>query len=187
MTQAGGQPVWGPASDASTGAPTLPAVGDGSRERIGVFGGTFDPPHLGHLAIALEVGHALSLDRVLLMVAGDPWQKTALRSITPAVDRLDMVEAGIDGVEGVEVSDLEVRRGGPSYMADTLADLAAAAPDADLFMIAQTVGKKIKVPKRVDTTEAEFTKLFYEILERRYGVGPDSETERFIAGLEFAE
>ena len=87
------------------------------------------------LAIALEVGHALSLDRVLLMVAGDPWQKTALRSITPAVDRLDMVEAGIDGVEGVEVSDLEVRRGGPSYMADTLADLAAAAPDADLFMI----------------------------------------------------
>lgn len=135
MTQAGGQPVWGPGSDAPTAAHTLPAVGDGSRERIGVFGGTFDPPHLGHLAIALEVGHVLALDRVLLMVAGDPWQKTTHRSITPAVDRLAMVEAAVDGAGGIDVSDLEVRRHGPSYMADTLADLAELHVGADLFMI----------------------------------------------------
>ena len=108
---------------------------DGSRERIGVFGGTFDPPHLGHLAIALEVGHALSLDRVLLVVAGDPWQKTAHRSISSAVDRLAMVHAAVDGCPGVEVSGIEVDRDGPSYMIDTLADLARTRPAADLFMI----------------------------------------------------
>lgn len=90
---------------------------------------------MGHLAIALEVGHALSLDRVLLVVAGDPWQKSAHRSITPAADRLVMVEAAVDGAAGVEVSDIEVRRGGPSYLADTLADLAAAGPGDELFMI----------------------------------------------------
>lgn len=124
-----------PDSDALTGVRTLPAVSDGSRERIGIFGGTFDPPHMGHLAIALEVGHALSLDRVLLVVAGDPWQKSAHRSITPAADRLVMVEAAVDGAAGVDVSDIEVRRSGPSYLADTLADLAAASPGDELFMI----------------------------------------------------
>lgn len=90
---------------------------------------------MGHLVIALEVGHALSLDRVLLVVAGDPWQKSAHRSITPAVDRLVMVEAAVGGAAGVEVSDIEVQRGGPSYLADTLADLAAAGPGDELFVI----------------------------------------------------
>ncbi len=63
-------------------------------ERLGVFGGTFDPIHVGHLVTAVNVRHALDLDRVLLVVANDPWQKAAL-PVTPAPHRLAMVEAAV--------------------------------------------------------------------------------------------
>ncbi|MEM9200813.1 MAG: nicotinate-nucleotide adenylyltransferase [Actinomycetota bacterium] len=88
--------------------------------RIGVFGGTFDPPHLGHIATALEVHHTLELDVVMMVVAGDPWQKTADREITPAETRLAMVRAAVDGLDGIDVSAVEIERRGPSYMAETL-------------------------------------------------------------------
>ncbi len=88
--------------------------------RIGVFGGTFDPPHNGHIATALEVRHALDLDHVLLVVAGDPWQKTAEVEITPAETRLALTHAAVDGLEGLEVSAIEIERRGPSYTAETL-------------------------------------------------------------------
>jgi nicotinate-nucleotide adenylyltransferase len=106
-----------------------------SGRRLGVFGGTFDPPHVGHLAVAVNARHALDLDEVLLVVAGEPWQKVGERSISPAADRLAMVEAAVGDVEGLEPSDLEVRRGGPSFTADTLAELHAAEPDAELFLV----------------------------------------------------
>ena len=103
--------------------------------RIGLFGGTFDPPHVGHLVTAVNVRHALALDVVVLMVANVPWQKTASREITPAWDRLAMVEAAVADVEGLEAGDLELRRDGPSFTADTLAVLAEMHPDAELFTI----------------------------------------------------
>lgn len=103
--------------------------------RIGVLGGTFDPVHVGHLVTAVNVRHALALDVVLLVVAGSPWQKEGTREITPAEDRLAVVRAAVGDVEGVEASDLEVRRGGASYTADTLAALRSAEPDAVLFVI----------------------------------------------------
>lgn len=106
-----------------------------SAVRIGVLGGTFDPPHFGHLMAALEVRSALHLDRVVLMVAGDPWQKSPTRALTPASVRLEMTEALIEGRAGLEVSDLEVRRGGPSYMVDTLAELALFEPDVHWDLI----------------------------------------------------
>lgn len=93
----------------------LPAV-----PRIGVFGGTFDPPHLGHIATVLEVQHALALDRVMLVVAGDPWQKTAEAEITPAETRLAMTRAATERFTGLEVSAIEIERRGPSYTAETL-------------------------------------------------------------------
>jgi nicotinate-nucleotide adenylyltransferase len=110
-------------------------VGHGVTRRIGVFGGTFDPPHVGHLVAASDVRHHLGLDVVLLVVANVPWQKLGVREVGPAEDRLAMVAAAVDGVAGLEVSDLELRRGGPSYTADTLAELAASEPDAALFCI----------------------------------------------------
>jgi nicotinate-nucleotide adenylyltransferase len=103
--------------------------------RLGVFGGTFDPPHVGHLAVAVNARHALDLDEVLLVVAGEPWQKVGERTISPAADRLAMVEAAVGDVAGLEPCDLEIRRGGPSFTADTLAELHAAEPDAELFLV----------------------------------------------------
>lgn len=103
--------------------------------RIGLFGGTFDPPHVGHLVTAVNVRHALDLDLVLLMVANDPWQKSVARGVTPAADRLAMVEAAVAGVPGLAAGRDEIDRGGASFTADTLAALAARHPGAELFTI----------------------------------------------------
>lgn len=103
--------------------------------RIGVFGGTFDPPHVGHLVVAVNVRHALELDEVQLVVANVPWQKVGERDVSPAEDRLAMVEAAVADVHGLVTSDREVRRGGPSFTADTLAELQADAPGVELFLV----------------------------------------------------
>lgn len=108
---------------------------EGGWRRIGVFGGTFDPPHVGHLVTAVNVRYALDLDVVLLVVANDPWQKSGGRVITPAEDRLALVEAAVGEVEGLEASDVELRRGGTSYTADTLEELDAAHPGSALFLV----------------------------------------------------
>jgi cytidyltransferase-like protein len=95
-------------------------------ERLGVLGGTFDPIHVGHIAAAVNARHDLGLDRVLLVVANTPWQKAGSRAITSAEDRFAMVEAAVAGIDGLEASRMEIDRGGPSYTADTLAELAGA-------------------------------------------------------------
>jgi len=103
--------------------------------RIGVFGGTFDPPHVGHLVTAVNVRHALDLDVMILMVANVPWQKVGMRPITPADDRLAMVAAAVADVPHLVAGDHEIRAGGPSYTADTLAVLADEHPGARLFTV----------------------------------------------------
>lgn len=103
--------------------------------RIGLFGGTFDPPHVGHLVTAVNVRHALDLDMVILMVAGDPWQKSGSRDVTSAADRFAMVEAAVSDVEGLVAGRDEIDRGGPSYTADTLMGLAGKHAGAQLFTI----------------------------------------------------
>jgi nicotinate-nucleotide adenylyltransferase len=116
-------------------------VADGRRgrapgtRRVGLFGGTFDPPHVGHLVTAVNVRHALDLDVVVLMVANVPWQKEGTRSITPALDRLAMVEAAVADVPGLEAGRLEIDLGGPSFTADTLRALAEREPGVELFTI----------------------------------------------------
>lgn len=107
----------------------------GRAERIGIFGGTFDPVHVGHLVAALEARQTLALDRVLLVVANDPWQKSGSRVVTPAEDRYAVVKAAVEDVAGLEASRLEIDRGGPSYTIDTVQELAAAHRAAELFLI----------------------------------------------------
>ena len=97
-------------------------------ERIGMFGGTFDPIHVGHLVAAVNARHALGLDRVVMMVANVPWQKAGVRVVSSAEDRLALVEAAVGDVPGVEAGRLEIDRGGESYTADTLAELARPPP-----------------------------------------------------------
>jgi len=91
--------------------------------------------HVGHLVAAVNARHELSLDRVLLVVANEPWQKVASRPVTPAADRLALVEAAVEGVEGLEASGIEIARGGPSYTADTVAELEAQWPGTELNLI----------------------------------------------------
>lgn len=107
----------------------------GAGARLGVFGGTFDPPHIGHLVAAAEAGHALDLDRVLLVVANDPWQKRGERHISAASDRLSMVRAAVRGVRGLEASDREITRGGSSYTVETLTELREDDPGGERFLI----------------------------------------------------
>ena len=104
-------------------------------ERIGIFGGTFDPIHVGHLVAAVNARHALDLDRVIMMVANIPWQKAGQRAVSTPEDRLALVEAAVGGVAGVEAGSMEIERGGESYTADTLAELAAKDPQSELFLI----------------------------------------------------
>lgn len=123
--------------------------------RIGLFGGTFDPPHLGHLVTAVNVRHALALDVVLLMVANDPWQKTGARSVSPAADRLAMVRAAVEGVDGLEAGTEEIDRGGVSYTADTLALLKVKHPGARLFtIVGDDAASNIDTWERVDEVAA---------------------------------
>lgn len=103
--------------------------------RVGVLGGTFDPPHFGHLAAALEAKHFLGLHTVLFVVANDPWQKSPFAQVTPARLRLKMVSEAVREMAGLQTSAVEIDRGGESYMADTLEELSSRLPGAELFMI----------------------------------------------------
>jgi nicotinate-nucleotide adenylyltransferase len=102
-------------------------------ERVGVYGGTFDPIHVAHLAVAAQAMHQLQLDKVLFVVANVPWQKAQVRNVSAAEDRLAMVSAAVAAHDGFEASRIEIDRGGDSYTADTLADLEA--PARELFLI----------------------------------------------------
>jgi nicotinate-nucleotide adenylyltransferase len=124
-------------------------------ERVGIFGGTFDPVHVGHLAAAMAARHQLSLDRVLLVVARDPWQKSGSVA-APAELRYEMVCAALDGVAGLEPSRLELDRPGPTYTIDTVDELAR--PDRDLFLIlGRDAATGLHTWKRVDELRAAVT------------------------------
>ncbi len=106
-----------------------------STRRIGLFGGTFDPPHLGHLVVADQVRWTMGFDEVWLVVANDPWQKTVVRHITPAAQRFAMVEAALVESEGLVASAVELEEAGPSYSIDTLATLRERHPDTEWSLI----------------------------------------------------
>ena len=101
-------------------------------ERVGVLGGTFDPIHVGHLVAASDARAAIGLDRVLLVVAGDPWQKRG-KVVASAADRLALVEAAVAEVDGLEASAIEIEREEPSVTADTLE--ALARPERALYLL----------------------------------------------------
>jgi len=123
--------------------------------RLGVFGGTFDPVHVGHLVAAVNVRHVLGLDEVLLVVANEPWQKVGGRVVTDASDRLAVARAAVGDVPGVEASGIEIERGGLSYTADTLGALAGLHPGADLVLvIGADVASQLDTWERVDEIRA---------------------------------
>ncbi len=104
--------------------------------RIGIFGGSFHPPHLGHILAAREFQRKLALDTLLLIPAGDPPHKTIGK--IPAEHRLEMTRLAARDLENVQVLDLELRREGRSYTADTVEALRAQYPDDELFLLMGT-------------------------------------------------
>lgn len=104
-----------------------------SRPRLGVLGGSFDPPHLGHLVVASEAWHALGLEAVLFVPAAAPPHKAGTAR-TPAALRLEMARAAVAGDPRFRVSDIEVARG-LVYTCDLLAALAEGQPGRDLVFI----------------------------------------------------
>lgn len=100
--------------------------------RLGVLGGTFDPIHHAHVVVAADVRDALGLDEVLLVPAGDPWQKRG-RVVASGADRVRMTELAVASIPGLSVSRVEIDRDAPSVTADTLETLAA--PDRELFLL----------------------------------------------------
>ncbi|BDG61461.1 nicotinate-nucleotide adenylyltransferase [Caldinitratiruptor microaerophilus] len=104
------------------------------RRRIGVFGGTFDPVHYGHLAAAVGAAWLVGLERVLLVPAGEPPHKTG-HPVTPAAHRLAMVRLAAADNPLFEICELELERPGPSYTVDTMAELERRHPDWDLVFL----------------------------------------------------
>jgi nicotinate-nucleotide adenylyltransferase len=100
--------------------------------RIGLLGGTFDPIHLGHIAILKTALQQLKLDQLFLIPAGNPWQK---ESITSAQHRLAMSKLATESMSNVEVLDLETNRSGPTYTFETLEELHKKYGDAEFILI----------------------------------------------------
>ena len=103
--------------------------------RVGILGGTFNPPHLGHLICAQEAHLQLGLDQVVLIPAARPPHKPSLEGEPGPSHRLELCRAAVGGDPRFAVSDLEVRREGPSYTVDTLGELTSLKPDSELFLI----------------------------------------------------
>lgn len=103
--------------------------------KIGIFGGTFDPIHIGHLIIAEEAREQLALDELLFIPTGRPWLKEG-RNVTEARHRLAMVELAIESNPHFRASDIEIKRPGRTYTVDTLVELREQLHgDAELFLI----------------------------------------------------
>jgi len=100
--------------------------------RIGLLGGTFDPIHNGHIAITKTAIQQLKLDKLLLIPAGNPWQKS---EFTDSKHRLEMVKKAGNDLEKVEVSDIEVNKTGPTYTFETLQELHKKYPNSELILI----------------------------------------------------
>ncbi len=106
--------------------------------RIGIYGGSFNPPHLGHIRAALETRRLLRLDRVILIPDAVPPHKMLAPGSPDAKTRLALVRLAIAGCDGLEVSDIELRRDGPSYTVDTLRQLHTQYPQDELFLLMGT-------------------------------------------------
>ena len=104
-----------------------------ARQRLGVFGGAFDPPHLAHGVLAQAAIDQLELDALWVIPTGDAWHKA--RPLSPAAHRLAMARLAFASMPKVVVDDRETRRVGPSYTIDTLLELQGENPLADLFLI----------------------------------------------------
>ena len=101
--------------------------------RIGIFGGAFDPPHIAHIALVQQAIGQLALDQLRVVPTGEAWHKA--RPLSAAHHRLAMASLAFADLPKVVVDDRETRRAGPSYTIDTLREIKAQNPSAELFLV----------------------------------------------------
>ena len=109
-------------------------MNDKAAERIGVFGGSFDPVHMGHLTVAQDAVEQLELDRLIFVPAAVPPHKQG-KTLADGRQRIEMLQLATEGNPDFEVSDMELRRGGISYTFDTMMQVRTERPGAELFFI----------------------------------------------------
>ena len=147
--------------------------------RVGVLGGTFDPIHMGHVEVAKAAMECARLDRVLFVPSAQPPHRAAAEA--SAEDRLAMSRLAVDGDSRLEVSDVEVKRGGKSYTVDTLQELHRSLPDDELFLIlgwdAARLFRTWHQPEGVSGL-ASF------VIVGRPGMPPPKQAELKLAGLD---
>ena len=149
--------------------------------RTGIFGGTFDPPHLGHLILAAEAFHQLQLDRLLWVLTPDPPHKPG-QPITPLVVRLEMLQAALGDAPEYEISRLEIDRPGPQYAVDTVRTLRAQNPQ-DILSFLMGGDSLEKLPTWREP-QAFLAQLDYLGIMRRPGEGFDLEgLEKELPGI----
>lgn len=147
--------------------------------KLGVLGGTFDPIHLGHVALAEWAADCAGLERVVLVPAGMPPHRG--EATAPAADRLEMCRLAVAGHPRLEVSDLELRRKGPSYTADTLRELASRHPGAELYLIlGWDAARELRSWHRPD----EVLRLARLVVASRPGYQAPSEEDLEEAGID---
>ncbi len=151
--------------------------------RVGILGGTFNPPHIGHLIAAQEAHLQLSLDRVLLMPAGIQPHKLDEQDDPGAGHRLAMCRCATCADERFEVSPLEVERAGPSYTVDTLIELHSRAPDHELYLI---VGGDVAAGLPSWREPERVLSLARLAVAKRRGTARDS-VQRALSGLRGGE
>jgi len=106
--------------------------------RIGLFGGTFNPIHIGHIKVSAEIKEAFKLDTIYIIPSATPPHKKS-KGIADARDRLEMTRLAVSRLEGYNVSDIELKRSGPSYTVDTINQLKKTlSADASLYLILGT-------------------------------------------------
>jgi len=148
--------------------------------RVGLLGGTFDPPHVGHLVVAESARVDLGLDEVRLLVAGDPWMK---RTVGDASDRVAMARAAVGDDPHLCVDARETERDGPTYTVETLEALHAEEPDVDwVFLLGADAAARLSEWRRV----ADAYRLARFVVVTRPGqpLRLDAEADRHVERLE---
>ncbi len=154
------------------------------RFRVGVFGGSFDPVHMGHLGVAEEARERFGLDRVVFVPAAQPPHK-GTKTLAAAADRLQMLRLAVEGNPHFLVSDIEMHREGPSYTIDTLEEIQRIYPEYQVYFI---VGADSLADLHTWHRAGELVEKFDFIIIGRPGIpGPSKEDLARRFGREIAQ
>ena len=150
--------------------------------KIGIYGGTYNPPHLGHLAAAKAVFELLELDRLWLIPAGTPPHKTMPSGSPTSAQRLEMTRLAAEQLglgDKVEVLDLEINRGGKSFTSDTIAELKAIGGEEICPLAKEVTAEKVEKWHREGLNVRAWGVVNEDLMRKVYDCGADGMTVNF--------